>query len=215
MIIVALEGPDASGKDTMQHSISVVLRRQGTEVHDFRTPGGGSEALRKEALSGEYPYHARRAIMAADVAMFCRRNLHPLMNSGRRGVILVNRYWYSDVVYSHADRMARYRAKGLCPLPGSESHSLSEQIYREYGFETPALVIRMAPTFDVCWSRMMAKSQDGLERTYDRRFFRDVYLAYEDLDYSPAPVLVYSEVNHFTVRSAVSRINMLVSDEES
>lgn len=182
MTLVAIEGPECSGKDFLQEALAEKLRESGRAVSCFRTPGSDTNplraGLRQELLHGKSrDAFGKAVLMAADVELFCTEELIPALKSG--DICLINRYWYSSRIYDEAE----------C----ARDWHLSEKVYERHHLADPDILVVRCPPMHVIWDRFMAKKRDNMEEGYgyhSLRWVRDRYSVIEDDIYQDLTNLV-------------------------
>lgn len=101
-ILIALEGPDGSGKSTQIKMLAKYLEEKGHKVLVTREPGGTkiSEKIRKIILDNdnkEMCSISEALLYAASRAQLVEEVLKPALDNGE--IILCDRFVYSSIVY--------------------------------------------------------------------------------------------------------------------
>lgn len=126
-MIISLEGADQAGKTTQARMLAAALGRRGLETEtfefpDYATPVGRQigASLRRAAASGpgNAPPQLLHVLLAANRWEALPR-IRGALDSGR--VVLMNRYYHSNLVYGLARGMRRGWLEGLdAGLPESD-----------------------------------------------------------------------------------------------
>ncbi len=101
-LLIALEGPDGSGKSTQIELLQKYFLDKGIEVIRTREPGGTkiSEKIRAVILDNdnhEMDDMCEALLYAASRAQLAREVIKPAIDSGK--VVLCDRFVYSSIVY--------------------------------------------------------------------------------------------------------------------
>lgn len=105
--LIALEGPDGSGKTTQIELLEKYLIQSGHEVVRTREPGGTviSEKIREIILDNEnsnMSYMCEALLYAASRAQLVNEIIKPALKSGK--IVICDRFVYSSMVYQGIGR---------------------------------------------------------------------------------------------------------------
>ncbi|MCB2293070.1 dTMP kinase [Clostridium algoriphilum] len=125
--LIALEGPDGSGKTTQIQLLENHLKELGYEVVRTREPGGTeiSEKIREIILDNEncsMSYMCEALLYAASRAQLVNEVIKPALNLGK--IVICDRFVYSSMVYQGIGRglgMERVKKINEAALDGLEA----------------------------------------------------------------------------------------------
>jgi len=125
--LIALEGPDGSGKTTQIELLEGYLKQSGYEVVRTREPGGTeiSEKIRKIILDNDnsnMSYMCEALLYAASRAQLVDEIIKPALALGK--IVICDRFVYSSMVYQGIGRglgMERIRSINQAALDGLEA----------------------------------------------------------------------------------------------
>jgi len=125
--LIALEGPDGSGKTTQIQLLEKHLKKLGYEVVKTREPGGTeiSEKIREIILDNdncEMSYMCEALLYAASRAQLVSEVIKPALREGK--IVICDRFVYSSMVYQGIGRglgMDRIRRINEAALDGLEA----------------------------------------------------------------------------------------------
>jgi dTMP kinase len=105
--LIALEGPDGSGKTTQIELLEKYLKQSGYEVVRTREPGGTviSEKIREIILDNDnsnMSYMCEALLYAASRAQLVNEIIKPALKSGK--IVICDRFVYSSMVYQGIGR---------------------------------------------------------------------------------------------------------------
>lgn len=105
--LIALEGPDGSGKTTQIELLEKYLKQSGYEVVRTREPGGTviSEKIREIILDNDnsnMSYMCEALLYAASRAQLVNEVIKPALKSGK--IVICDRFVYSSMVYQGIGR---------------------------------------------------------------------------------------------------------------
>lgn len=106
-LLIALEGPDGSGKTTQMNLLEKYFNKKGIEVIRTREPGGTtiSEKIRDIILdnnNNEMDNMCEALLYAASRAQLVNEVIKPAISEGK--VVLCDRFVYSSIVYQGIGR---------------------------------------------------------------------------------------------------------------
>ena len=125
--LIALEGPDGSGKTTQIQLLEKHLKELGYEVVRTREPGGTeiSEKVREIILDNdncEMSYMCEALLYAASRAQLVNEVIKPALSLGK--IVICDRFVYSSMVYQGIGRglgMERIKSINEAALDGLEA----------------------------------------------------------------------------------------------
>lgn len=125
--LIALEGPDGSGKTTQIELLEKHLKESGYEVVRTREPGGTeiSEKIREIILDNDnsnMSYMCEALLYAASRAQLVNEVIKPALSSGK--MVICDRFVYSSMVYQGIGRglgMERIKSINEAALDGLEA----------------------------------------------------------------------------------------------
>jgi dTMP kinase len=125
--LIALEGPDGSGKTTQIELLEKYLRELGYEVVRTREPGGTdvSEKIREIILDNDNSnmnYMCEALLYAASRAQLVSEVIKPALTSGK--MVICDRFVYSSMVYQGIGRglgVERIKSINEAALDGLEA----------------------------------------------------------------------------------------------
>ncbi len=125
--LIALEGPDGSGKTTQIELLEKYLKESGYEVVRTREPGGTeiSEKIREIILDNDnsnMSYMCEALLYAASRAQLVSEVIKPALKSGK--MVICDRFVYSSMVYQGIGRglgMERIKSINEAALDGLEA----------------------------------------------------------------------------------------------
>jgi len=125
--LIALEGPDGSGKTTQIQLLEKHLKELGYEVVRTREPGGTeiSEKIREIILDNdncEMSYMCEALLYAASRAQLVNEVIKPALSLGK--IVICDRFVYSSMVYQGIGRglgMERIKSINEAALDGLEA----------------------------------------------------------------------------------------------
>ena len=125
--LIALEGPDGSGKTTQIELLEKYLKELGYEVVRTREPGGTeiSEKIREIILDNDnsnMSYMCEALLYAASRAQLVSEVIKPALSLGK--IVICDRFVYSSMVYQGIGRglgMERIRSINEAALDGLEA----------------------------------------------------------------------------------------------
>ena len=125
--LIALEGPDGSGKTTQIQLLEEYLKELGYEVVRTREPGGTeiSEKIREIILDNDncnMSYMCEALLYAASRAQLVNEVIKPALNKGK--IVICDRFVYSSMVYQGVGRglgMDRIKSINEAALDGLEA----------------------------------------------------------------------------------------------
>ena len=125
--LIALEGPDGSGKTTQIELLEEYLKELGYEVVRTREPGGTeiSEKIREIILDNDnsnMSYMCEALLYAASRAQLVNEVIKPALSLGK--MVICDRFVYSSMVYQGIGRglgMERIRSINEAALDGLEA----------------------------------------------------------------------------------------------
>ncbi|MBZ9684897.1 dTMP kinase [Clostridium estertheticum] len=125
--LIALEGPDGSGKTTQIELLEGYLKQSGYEVVRTREPGGTeiSEKIREIILDNDnsnMSYMCEALLYAASRAQLVNEVIKPALKSGK--MVICDRFVYSSMVYQGIGRglgIERIRSINQAALDGLEA----------------------------------------------------------------------------------------------
>lgn len=125
--LIALEGPDGSGKTTQIELLEKHLKKSGYEVVRTREPGGTeiSEKIREIILdnsNSNMSYMCEALLYAASRAQLVSEVIKPALSLGK--VVICDRFVYSSMVYQGIGRglgMDRIKSINEAALDGLEA----------------------------------------------------------------------------------------------
>ena len=125
--LIALEGPDGSGKTTQIELLEKYLKGLGYEVVRTREPGGTqvSEKIREIILDNDNSnmnYMCEALLYAASRAQLVNEVIEPALSSGK--MVICDRFVYSSMVYQGIGRglgVERIRSINEAALDGLEA----------------------------------------------------------------------------------------------
>lgn len=125
--LIALEGPDGSGKSTQIELLEKHLNELGYEVVRTREPGGTeiSEKIREIILDNDNSnmgYMCEALLYAASRAQLVNEVIKPALNEGK--MVICDRFVYSSMVYQGIGRglgMDRIKSINEAALDGLEA----------------------------------------------------------------------------------------------
>ena len=125
--LIALEGPDGSGKTTQIELLEKHLKKSGYEVVRTREPGGTeiSEKIREIILDNDnsnMSYMCEALLYAASRAQLVSEVIKPALCAGK--IVICDRFVYSSMVYQGVGRglgMERIKSINEVALDGLEA----------------------------------------------------------------------------------------------
>jgi dTMP kinase len=125
--LIALEGPDGSGKTTQIELLEKHLKAEGYEVVRTREPGGTaiSEKIREIILDNDnsnMSYMCEALLYAASRAQLVSEVIKPALSSGK--IVICDRFVYSSMVYQGIGRglgIERIKSINEAALDGLEA----------------------------------------------------------------------------------------------
>lgn len=125
--LIALEGPDGSGKTTQIQLLENYLKELGYEVVRTREPGGTeiSEKIRKIILDNDncnMSYMCEALLYASSRAQLVSEVIKPALSCGK--IVICDRFVYSSMVYQGIGRglgMERIKSINEAALDGLEA----------------------------------------------------------------------------------------------
>ncbi|MGG7165106.1 dTMP kinase [Clostridium ihumii] len=179
-ILIALEGPDGSGKSTQIKMLAKYLEEKGHKVLVTREPGGTkiSEKIRKIILDNdnkEMCSISEALLYAASRAQLVEEVLKPALDNGE--IILCDRFVYSSIVY-----------QGIARGIGEDKVKYINDIALN-GMK-PDLTIMINISYEEGLSRKMnQKKLDRLENCGDD-FHKKVYDGYQHLSRNTENIVI-------------------------
>ena len=119
--LIVFEGLDGAGKTTAMQNLANVLRDDGYEVVVASSPCNESAlgvSVRKLSHLPVIHEEAKILLYLADMVNQQNNIIKPALDAGK--IILMDRWWYSTLVYNHSQQipagaiMSLVRATGLC-----------------------------------------------------------------------------------------------------
>jgi len=112
-ILVALEGIDGAGKTTQAKRLTTLLRDTGLDVVSTKEPTNGpwGRKLRESAKLGRLSAEEELDLFIRDRKEHVEKLLLPALKAGK--VVIVDRYYFSNVAYQGARGMERERILAL------------------------------------------------------------------------------------------------------
>jgi dTMP kinase len=125
--LIALEGPDGSGKSTQIELLEKYLKESGYEVVRTREPGGTeiSEKIREIVLDNDnskMSYMCEALLYAASRAQLVSEVIKPALKAGK--IVICDRFVYSSMVYQGIGRglgIERIKSINEAALDGLEA----------------------------------------------------------------------------------------------
>lgn len=169
--LIALEGPDGSGKTTQIKLLEKYLKESGYEVVRTREPGGTkiSEKIREIILDNDncnMSYMCEALLYAASRAQLVNEVIKPALSLGK--IVICDRFVYSSMVYQGIGR-------GL----GMERIKSINEVTLD-GLEADLILMITIPYEEGLKRKKMQRSLDRLENG-GNEFHKKVFEGYMDI----------------------------------
>lgn len=169
--LIALEGPDGSGKTTQIKLLEKYLKESGYEVVRTREPGGTkiSEKIREIILDNDncnMSYMCEALLYAASRAQLVNEVIKPALSLGK--IVICDRFVYSSMVYQGIGR-------GL----GMERIKSINEVALD-GLEADLILMITIPYEEGLKRKKMQRSLDRLENG-GNEFHKKVFEGYMDI----------------------------------
>ena len=169
--LIALEGPDGSGKSTQIELLEKYLKGLGYEVVRTREPGGTqvSEKIREIILDNDNSnmnYMCEALLYAASRAQLVSEVIKPALSSGK--MVICDRFVYSSMVYQGIGR----------GLGAERIKSINEAALD--GLEADLTFMITIPYEEGLKRKKMQRTLDRLENSGDE-FHKKVFEGYLDI----------------------------------
>ena len=169
--LIALEGPDGSGKTTQIQLLENHLKEAGYEVVRTREPGGTliSEKIRGIILDNDnssMSYMCEALLYAASRAQLVNEVIKPALNLGK--IVICDRFVYSSMVYQGVGR-----GLGMDRIKSINEAALD-------GLEADLIFMITIPYEEGLKRKKMQKTLDRLENS-GNEFHKKVFEGYIDI----------------------------------
>ncbi len=169
--LIALEGPDGSGKTTQIELLEKHLKEAGYEVIRTREPGGTviSEKIRELVLDNDnydMSYMCEALLYAASRAQLVSEVIEPALSLGK--IVICDRFIFSSMVYQGI-------ARGL----GAERIKSINEVALD-GLEADLIFMITIPYEEGLKRKRMQKKLDRLENS-GNEFHKKVFQGYLDI----------------------------------
>ncbi|MBU3113150.1 dTMP kinase [Clostridium lacusfryxellense] len=169
--LIALEGPDGSGKTTQIQLLEEYLKELGYEVVRTREPGGTeiSEKIREIILDNDnsnMSYMCEALLYAASRAQLVSEVIKPALSQGK--IVICDRFVYSSMVYQGAGR-----GLGMDRIKSINEAALD-------GLEADLVFMITIPYEEGLKRKKMQKTLDRLENS-GNEFHKKVFQGYLDI----------------------------------